>query len=135
MIWSRVWRVNTLRSMLREYYPATLAAFDTRFAVAAAQVRPRRGRERGGRRGETCALGGRDHILPAGLYITQRVGKEMGSRALVADSKETWVCSYLSLTLLLGGWRVRGSRLVVGRSDWCAGDAPDILWQGWDGRR
>ena len=23
----------------------------------------------------------------------------MGSRALVADSKETWVCSYLSLTL------------------------------------
>jgi hypothetical protein len=26
----------------------------------------------------------------------------MGSRALVADSKETWVCSYLSLALLIG---------------------------------
>jgi hypothetical protein len=24
MIWSRVWQVNTLRSMLREYYPAAL---------------------------------------------------------------------------------------------------------------
>lgn len=26
----------------------------------------------------------------------------LGSRALVADSKETWVCSCLSVTLLLG---------------------------------
>jgi divalent metal cation (Fe/Co/Zn/Cd) transporter len=32
----------------------------------------------------------------------QRTGKQMGSRALVADSKETWVCSYLSLALLIG---------------------------------
>jgi divalent metal cation (Fe/Co/Zn/Cd) transporter len=45
-------------------------------------------------------------VLPALAFVNQRVGKEMGSRALVADSKETWVCSYLSLTLLLGGWRV-----------------------------
>ena len=34
----------------------------------------------------------------------------MGSRALVADSKETWVCSYLSLNLLLGV----GAYAVVG---------------------
>jgi hypothetical protein len=71
-------------------------------------------------------------VLPALAFVNQRVGKVMGSRALVADSKETWVCSYPSLTLLLGGWRVRGSRLVLGRSDWCAGDAPVIMWQGWE---
>jgi transposase len=32
MIWSRVRQVNTLRSMLREYYPAALAAFGTDLA-------------------------------------------------------------------------------------------------------
>jgi divalent metal cation (Fe/Co/Zn/Cd) transporter len=37
-------------------------------------------------------------------------GTDHGSRALVADSKETWVCSYLSLTLLLGV----GAYAVVG---------------------
>jgi hypothetical protein len=29
MIWSRVRQVNTLRSLLREYYPAALAVFGT----------------------------------------------------------------------------------------------------------
>ena len=40
----------------------------------------------------------------------------MGSRALVADSKETWVCSYLSLTCysVVGAYAVVG---VVRRSD------------------
>jgi transposase len=33
MIWSRVRQVNTLRSMLREYYPAALAAFGTDLAA------------------------------------------------------------------------------------------------------
>jgi divalent metal cation (Fe/Co/Zn/Cd) transporter len=41
-------------------------------------------------------------VMPTLAFAKQRVAKEMGSRALVADSKETWVCSYLSLTLLLG---------------------------------
>ena len=34
MIWSRVRQVNTLRSLLREYYPAALAAFGTDLASA-----------------------------------------------------------------------------------------------------
>ena len=58
------------------------------------------------------------------------VGKEIGSRALVGDSKETWVCSYLSLTVLLG----IGAYAVVG---WWWADSvgalamlPIILWQG-----
>jgi hypothetical protein len=41
-------------------------------------------------------------VMPTLAFAKQRVGKGMGSRALVADSNETWVCSYLSLTLLLG---------------------------------
>ena len=42
-------------------------------------------------------------VMTASASVKQRVGKEMGSRALVADSKETWVCSHLSLALLGGG--------------------------------
>jgi divalent metal cation (Fe/Co/Zn/Cd) transporter len=71
-------------------------------------------------------------VMPTLAFAKQRVGKEMGSRALVADSKETWVCSYLSLTLLLGV----GAYAVVG---WQWADPvgalamlPVILWQGWE---
>jgi divalent metal cation (Fe/Co/Zn/Cd) transporter len=56
----------------------------------------------------------------------------MGSRALVADSKEAWVCSYLSLTLLLGV----GGYAVVGwwRADPVGALAmlPIIPRQGWE---
>lgn len=41
-------------------------------------------------------------VMPILAYAKQRTGKQMGSRALVADSQETWVCSYLSLALLIG---------------------------------
>jgi divalent metal cation (Fe/Co/Zn/Cd) transporter len=70
-------------------------------------------------------------VMPTLAFAKQRIGKEMGSRALVADSKATWVCSYLSLTLLLGV----GGYAVVG---WWWADPvgalamlPVILWQGW----
>jgi divalent metal cation (Fe/Co/Zn/Cd) transporter len=56
----------------------------------------------------------------------------MGSRALVADSKETWVCAYLSLALLLGV----GAFALFG---WWWADSvgalamlPVIIWQGWE---
>jgi divalent metal cation (Fe/Co/Zn/Cd) transporter len=69
--------------------------------------------------------------MPTLAFAKQRIGKEMGSRALVADSKATWACSYLSLTLLLGV----GGYAVVG---WWWADPvgalamlPVILWQGW----
>jgi len=39
-------------------------------------------------------------VMPTLAYLKGRTGKEMGSRALVADSKETWVCAYLSVALL-----------------------------------
>jgi cation diffusion facilitator family transporter len=71
-------------------------------------------------------------IMPALAWWKQRTGHQMGSRALVADAAETWVCSYLSLALLAGvglhelfGW-------------WWADPVgalamlPVILWQGWE---
>jgi cation diffusion facilitator family transporter len=71
-------------------------------------------------------------VMPTLAFVKQLVGKEMGSRALIADSKETWVCSYLSLSLLLGV----GAYAVLG---WWWADPvgaltmlPIILWQGWE---
>jgi cation diffusion facilitator family transporter len=71
-------------------------------------------------------------IMPVLAWSKQRTGQQMGSRALIADAAETWVCSYLSLALLAGvglhelfGW-------------WWADPVgalamlPVILWQGWE---
>jgi divalent metal cation (Fe/Co/Zn/Cd) transporter len=71
-------------------------------------------------------------IMPILAYLKGRTGREMGSRALVADSAETWVCSYLSLALLLGV----GLNAAFG---WWWADPmgalamlPVIVWQGWE---
>jgi cation diffusion facilitator family transporter len=71
-------------------------------------------------------------IMPTLAWWKQRTGREMGSRALVADAAETWVCSYLSLALLAGV----GLYAVFG---WWWADPvgalamlPVILWQGWE---
>lgn len=71
-------------------------------------------------------------IMPVLAYLKGRTGRRMGSRALVADSKETWVCSYLSLALLLDV----GLNAAFG---WWWADPmgalamlPVILWQGWE---
>lgn len=41
-------------------------------------------------------------IMPFLAYSKQRVAKSLGSKALASDAMETWVCSYLSLVLLIG---------------------------------
>ena len=41
-------------------------------------------------------------LMPFLAWQKYRVGRALGSSALVADSKETLACSWLSLTLLLG---------------------------------
>jgi cation diffusion facilitator family transporter len=71
-------------------------------------------------------------IMPALAFAKQNTGREMGSQALVADSKETWVCSYLSLALLVGV----GLYALAG---WWWADPigalamlPVIVWQGWE---
>jgi cation diffusion facilitator family transporter len=71
-------------------------------------------------------------VMPALAYGKQRTGREMGSEALRADAVETWVCSYLSLALLVGV----GLNTAFG---WWWADPtgalamlPVILWQGWE---
>jgi cation diffusion facilitator family transporter len=71
-------------------------------------------------------------VMPILASAKQRTGKQMGSRALVADAKETWVCSYLSLALLVGvgafalfGWWWADSIAALAM-------LPVIIWQGWE---
>ena len=71
-------------------------------------------------------------VMPTLAYLKGRTGREMGRRALVADSVETWVCAYLSVALLgavglnaaLGWWWADpvGALAML----------PVILWQGWE---
>jgi transposase len=72
MIWSRVRQVNALRSLLREYYPAALAAFGTdlasadALAVLAAAPSPEQGRRLSQARIETLlGTAGRQRNLAA----------------------------------------------------------------------
>ncbi len=69
-------------------------------------------------------------VMPALAYGKQRTARELGSEALRADAVETWVCSYLSLALLLGvglyatfGWWWADSVGALAM-------LPVILWQG-----
>jgi cation diffusion facilitator family transporter len=41
-------------------------------------------------------------VMPALGLAKQKVGRGLGSAALIADAKETFACGYLSLTLFLG---------------------------------
>ncbi|MCK5934884.1 MULTISPECIES: cation transporter [Aurantimonadaceae] len=71
-------------------------------------------------------------VMPALAWTKQRTGREMNSKALQADAAETWVCSWMSFSLLLGvglnaafGWwwaDSAGALLML----------PVIVWQGWD---
>ena len=71
-------------------------------------------------------------VMPTLAYLKGRTGREMGSRALVADSVETWVCAYLSVALLAAV----GLNAAFGW--WWAGPVgalamlPVILWQDWE---
>jgi cation diffusion facilitator family transporter len=71
-------------------------------------------------------------VMPTLAYLKGRTGREMGSRALVADSVETWVCAYLSVALLAAvglnaafGWWWADPIGALAMS-------PVILWQGWE---
>lgn len=70
-------------------------------------------------------------VMPVLAFAKQRTGRALGSKALQADAKETWVCAWLSLALLAGA----GLYLLKG---WWWADpvgalamVPVILWQGW----
>lgn len=64
-------------------------------------------------------------IMPAIALGKLRVARELGSRALRAEAKETLVCSYLSFTLLLG----LGAKAVAGW--WWADPLAALLMVPW----
>jgi cation diffusion facilitator family transporter len=71
-------------------------------------------------------------VMPTLAYLKGRTGREIGSRALLADTVETWVCAYLSVALLAAV----GLNAAFG---WWWADPvgalamlPVILWQGWE---
>ena len=41
-------------------------------------------------------------VMPLLFYMKYRTGKELNSRSLIADSKQTLACAYLSGALLFG---------------------------------
>jgi len=71
-------------------------------------------------------------IMPLLGWMKLQTGRELQSRALVADAKETFVCAYLSLALLLG----LGFNALFGWwwADPVAGMAmlPLIFHEGWE---
>ena len=88
MIWSRVRQVNALRSLLREYYPAALAAFGTdlassdALAVLAAAPTPEQGRRLSQARIETLLRkAGRQRNLAA---TATKIKTTLGSEQLAA---------------------------------------------------
>jgi len=88
MIWSRVRQVNALRSLLREYYPAALAAFGTdlagrdALAVLAAAPSPDQGRRLSQTRIETLLRkAGRQRNLAA---TAAKIKTALGSEQLTA---------------------------------------------------
>jgi len=88
MIWSRVRQVNTLRSLLREYYPAALAAFGTdladrdALAVLTAAPTPDQGRRLSQARIETLLRkAGRQRNLAT---TAEKIKTALGSQQLTA---------------------------------------------------
>jgi divalent metal cation (Fe/Co/Zn/Cd) transporter len=71
-------------------------------------------------------------VMPLLSYSKQRTGREMQSKALQADAVETWLCSYLSGSLLLG--LVLNAQFGWWWSDPVAALAmvPFMIWQGLD---
>ena len=68
--------------------------------------------------------------MPALAMAKQKTGRRMASRALEADALETWLCAYLSATLLLGlalnaaiGWWWADPVAALAM-------VPFIVWQG-----
>lgn len=69
-------------------------------------------------------------VMPVLAYAKQRTGQEMGSKALEADAIETWLCAYLSATLLVG--LLLNATIGLWWADAIAGlvMVPFMIWQG-----
>lgn len=71
-------------------------------------------------------------VMPTIAVVQQRTGRSIGSRSMVADAVETWICTALSFALLLGlalnaafGWWWADPVGALAMT-------PVIVWQGLD---
>lgn len=75
-------------------------------------------------------------VMPGLSWVERRTGRELGSASVVADSKQTLICTYLSAVLLVGlvlnatlgwWWADPAAALVI------AGFAVREGWEAWRG--
>jgi len=131
MIWSRVRQVNALRSLLREYYPAALAAFGTdlassdALAVLAAAPTPEQGRRLSQTRIETLLRrGGRQRNL---AVTATRIKTALGSEQLSARSGvvPAYAASASALIAVLTVM-VNQTEVLAGQVEQGFGQHPDV---------
>ncbi|HSU34375.1 MAG TPA: IS110 family transposase, partial [Propionibacteriaceae bacterium] len=131
MIWSRVRQVNTLRSLLREYYPAALVAFGTdlagrdALAVLSAAPSPEQGRRLSQARIETLlGKAGRQRNLTATAtkIKTALTSEQLGARPGVVPAYAASASALIAVLTTM----VAQTEVLAGQVEQGFGRHPDV---------